>query len=849
MGVQTVVARLRTVRRRPRSWLAVSLIVVLELGAGIPTTTASATTAEVDAVVAPPLPPGASFGAPLAASERLDVDVVLRPRDPVGLARLAGAVSTPGSSRDRQYLTRDEFASEFGATSSDIDTVDRALRSLGLEPGPPSTNRLVIPVSGTVEAVQRAFHVGLRHVSIADKPDAYTTSNVAVVPGSLIGNVQGIVGLTNVMQPRSLARPLTTASETGARLVAHGSAASVPRVTSADTGATACATVKTLANTDAASDHVYPNSDTVLDSSYGLSSLYASGDIGAGVTVALYEVGGYTPSDIVGFQGCYGTNAMVNTVNVDGGPGAGYLSDYRSVAESELDIETVIGTAPAAVVDVYQGPDVSSATDQNQLDIWNRIISDDTAQVVSVSWALCERYVADDPSFVSAQNILFEEAATQGQSILAAAGDTGSAGCIRTDNAITSLYVSNPASSPWVTGVGGTENIAFASQYLASVGTTVPAEEGAWNDGCSDGTVDDSCAGGGGGVSILSPRPTWQNGPGVDNPEYPNLGREVPDVSASADYNRYPYLLYDTDQLGGWSLNGGTSAAAPLWAGVLALVDARCQSVGVSPVGFADPILYADAVQHPADFYDVTAASGADIGTPPDNDVPGTNNGAYPATIGYDMADGLGTPHGATLATDLCQSSAPAAPSAVHAVSDATEHGSGSLTVVFASGEDNGAPITAFTVTCASNDGGATERAVLDAAIAAPVDVNGVTTKKRYRCTTTATNARGTSPPSAMSASVTVGAPGQPAKPVVSRIGTGHVKVSFTNPAGNGAPLTSFKAVCASSNGGVARGKTGRAGPLGVSGLTRSRTYSCNVRATNRRGTGQPSAQSSPLIA
>jgi subtilase family serine protease len=827
------------------------LVVVLQLGPGLPTTTASATTVErVDRiVVSPSLPPNASFGTPLAASRRLDLDVVLRPRDPVGLARLASAVSTPGASRYRQYLTRDEFANEFGATPNDIDTVDRVLRSLGLEPGQPSTNRLVIPVSGTVDAVQRAFQVGLRHVSIADKPDAYSTPNVAVVPGNLIGYVGGIVGLTNVMQPRSLARPLTPASATPDRPTGHSSSPSVPHVVSGDTGATACSTVKTLAATYAAADHVYPNSDTVLDSFYGLSSLYSSDDIGAGVTVAVYEVGGYTPADIVGFQGCYGTNAMVNPVNVDGGPGAGYLSDYRSVAESELDIETVIGTAPGAVVDVYQGPDVSSATDQNQLDIWNRIVSDDTAQVVSVSWALCERYVADDPSFVSAQNMLFEEAATQGQSILAAAGDTGSAGCIRNDNAISSLYVSNPASSPWVTGVGGTENIAFASQYLATIGTTVPAEEGAWNDGCADGTIDDSCAGGGGGISILSPRPTWQTGPGVDNPEYPNLGREVPDVSASADYNRYPYLLYDTDQLGGWSLNGGTSAAAPLWAGVIALVDARCQSVGVSAVGFADPILYTDAVQHPTDFYDVTTASGVDIGTPPDNDVTGTHNGAYPATVGYDMADGLGTPHGATLASDLCQSSAPAAPTGVHAVSDATDSRSGGLTVMFASGDNDGAPITAFTVTCTSNDGGATERAVLDAAIAAPVNVNGVTTKKRYRCTTTATNLRGTSPPSAVSAAVTVGAPGQPAKPSVSRIGTGHVKVSFTNPAGNGAPLTSFKAVCASTNGGAARGKTGTASPLGVSGLTPSKTYSCNVRATNRRGTGQTSAQSSALIA
>ena len=604
-----------------------------------------------------------------------------------------------------------------------------------------------------------------------------------------------------------------------------------------------------MAQTYAKAAGPYPNSYTALDAYYGLSSLYASGDTGAGVNVAVYELAGYTPSDIAAFQGCYGTNAMVNTVNVDGGPGPGYLSDYKSVGESELDIETVIGTAPDATVDVYEGPDNQHVTDQNQLDVWNRIVSDDSAQVVSVSWALCEYYLTADPSYLSAQNMLFEEAATQGQTILAASGDTGSAGCIRSNAGVGSLYVNNPASSPWVTGVGGTENTAFASQYLASIGTTFPAEEGVWNDGCADAVVDDSCAGGGGGVSILAPRPTWQVGPGVDNPAYPNLGREVPDVSASADYTRYPYLIYDTDQFGGWSQNGGTSAATPLWAGVIALVDAECVSVGVSRVGFANPILYADAAQHPTDFYDVTAATGSGIGTPPNIDVTGANRGAYPATTGYDMATGLGSPHGSALAADLCQSNAPAAPLGVHAVAGATDSRYGTLTIEFTAGADNGAPITAFTATCVSSTGGATATNVLDSGVAGPITVDGVATKNRYRCTMTATNARGTSPPSAASAPVIVGAPGQPARPSVSRIGAGHVKVSFTKPPGNGAPITSIKAVCVSSNGGVARGKTGTASPLGVSDLTHGRMYSCNVRATNRRGTGQPSPPSFAVIA
>ena len=119
-----------------------------------------------------------------------------------------------------------------------------------------------------------------------------------------------------------------------------------------------------------------------------------------------------------------------------------------------------------------------------------------------------------------------------------------------------------------------------------------------------------------------------------------------------------------------------------------------------------------------------------------------------------------------------------------------------------------------------------------------------MTTKKTYRCSVTATNAQGASVPSAKSNAVIVGAPGRPHAPSVTRLGPGHLKVSFAAPASNGAPITSFKAVCRSSNGGVPRGKSGGASPLGVRGLTIGKTYTCTVEATNSRGTG-PTSESS----
>jgi hypothetical protein len=130
-----------------------------------------------------------------------------------------------------------------------------------------------------------------------------------------------------------------------------------------------------------------------------------------------------------------------------------------------------------------------------------------------------------------------------------------------------------------------------------------------------------------------------------------------------------------------------------------------------------------------------------------------------------------------------------------------------------------------------------------------PIVVYGLTNGKAYRCAVNATTAQGQSAPSTASNLVTVGAPGRPTRPRVSRIGAGHLKVSFAKPASNGAAITRFKAVCRSVNGGISRGKTDVASPLGVKALTSGKSYACTVTATNSRGTGPASAASEPVRA
>jgi len=200
-----------------------------------------------------------------------------------------------------------------------------------------------------------------------------------------------------------------------------------------------------------------------------------------------------------------------------------------------------------------------------------------------------------------------------------------------------------------------------------------------------------------------------------------------------------------------------------------------------------------------------------------------------------------------TTTTTTPGSSPPAAPTGVRAVSESTVTGSGSLKVSYTAGTNNGSAITKFTATCTSSDGGATRTAVHAGSTAAPITVSGVTTKKRYACKVTATNADGTSRTSAPSNAVVVGAPAAPTGVHPVRVGVGEVKVNFSPGANNGAKTMGYTAVCVSSNGGVTKTGTRTRSPITVTGLTRGKAYTCTVKATNRRGTGPSSAASPPL--
>jgi hypothetical protein len=562
-------------------------------------------------------PAGARVIGALAGSTRIRLTITLQPRDAPALASYATDVSTPGSSVFGNYLTVAEFRQRFAPTDVQIETVQRSLEADGLGAGTVAANGLSIELSGTATALGRAFSTSFDRFALPNGRTAYANTKAPQLASSVAGVVQSVIGLNDLARPQPLG---VTSPRSGV----------TPRSTPhlATGGPQPCQDATANGNPGYTADQ--------LASAYGFSGLYMEGDEGAGQSVALLELEPNLASDIAAYQSCYGTDALVSYQPVDSGAGVGAGS-----GEAALDIEDIIGLAPKAHIIVYQAPN-SAAGD---FDAYNAMITDDAASVISTSWGLCEPQLGS--SFAEAENTLFEEAATEGISVFAAAGDEGSEDCDNpsASDPDTSLAVNDPGSQPFVTSVGGTS--------LTALGP--PPTQSVWDDDDPGDECSNGPCGGGGGVSALWPMPSYQasapaglnviNGDSSGTPcgvAYGSYCREVPDVSADADPSTGYAIYYN----GGWTTAGGTSAAAPLWAAFTALVDASPECAGRA-IGFANPDLYAAAASdYSANFSDIDSGNN-DILEPLNDDL-------YPAGPGYDMASGLGTPIGSSLAGALC---------------------------------------------------------------------------------------------------------------------------------------------------------------------------------------------------
>ncbi|WP_250453162.1 S53 family peptidase [Caballeronia sp. ATUFL_M2_KS44] len=345
-----------------------------------------------------------------------------------------------------------------------------------------------------------------------------------------------------------------------------------------------------------------------------LARLYAFPDSdGAGECIAIVELGGgYRDSDLSAYFSKLGVKAPnVVAVSVDSAKNAPTGNPNGPDGEVTLDIEIAGAVAPGARIAVYFAPN----SDAGFVDAVNRAIHDNTNKpsVVSISWGGPESNWSSQS--ISAFNDVLQSAAALGVTVCAASGDSGSSDGVG-DGAD---HVDFPASSPYVLGCGGTSVTATAQGITQEV---------VWNDGDQGGA-------GGGGVSSVFALPVWQTGLQVARAggrQTPLAKRGVPDVAADASPVTGYEVLIDGDD----TVVGGTSAVAPLWAALIA----RINAINGSPSGFVNPKLYKAA----SAFRDITKG----------------DNGSFAAASGWDACTGLGSPDGGKIAAAL-------APAAGHA--------------------------------------------------------------------------------------------------------------------------------------------------------------------------------------
>jgi subtilase family serine protease len=592
--------RLVPVRKfRVSSRGALVALCVSVVALAIPLTAGSATAADARVVVAG-LSPVRTSDPVVNKAITTSFDLALTQRHQAALRAYIASLSNTGSANYHHYLTPAQYAQRFGAPAAAVSALRTYLRGFRLRVTSLSAGHDVMRVVGATPDIARAFDAPLETVRLNNGAlDAHFTTT-ATLPEALAKDVSAVAGLDTVA-------PLTT------DLVVNHDVASVATATTCPAAGSSTTTT--------------PNSVggyTVQQQAalYGLSTAWAAGDTGVGQTIGIYELATYDTSDANTYFSCYGLSPTVTSLSVDGGP---TTADNANNApdEATLDVEESAALAPGAKLEVYQGTNNASGP----TDIYTQMASDDTATIITTSWGICE---AQTDGAAQAEQTIFQEMAAQGQTVVAAAGDDGSSDCEDTTSPSSALAVDDPASQPYVTGVGG-----------LSVTNTSPLTQSAWNDNCTQS----DCGAGGGGESSLWSRPSWQVAPGINVAT--ETRRMVPDLAVMGD-PATGFIQYYTGAgsgfchhscSGGWGAIGGTSIGAPLVSALIAVAAQACDAPS-GRLGFVNPSLYSMAT---TGFVDVTTGN---------NDLYDVAN--YSAGAGYDMASGLGSPDGANFLAGLC---------------------------------------------------------------------------------------------------------------------------------------------------------------------------------------------------
>ncbi len=536
-------------------------------------------------------PATAQLLGPTAAEQPVTLSLFLPSRDPQGAKDFVAHVSDPNDPLYHHYLTPQEYAARFGADEANYNAVAAWAKSQGLSVGERYAGLTVLPVTGSAASLGKALGVSFSNFSDVKGRTFYTADAAPKMPEAIAAKVGGVVGLSSAAHFRPLSVRLPAGQKT---LAGSGSG----------TGYTA---------TDLRTIYQVPTL------SFGAQTQ----------TVALFEQGGFDPNDVTK----YITRNKLPTVPVVARSVNGYgtaINDIGIEAEAVLDIDMAIAINPALKqVIVYE--DGTDSFGVALVDSFAAMASDGVAKTISVSYGEQETY--QDSGTIAAENTVLTQLAAQGQAVFVSSGDLGAYG-----QAPPGLNVLDPASQPMVTAVGGTQ--------LFNGANDVWLIEQAWNE------LPLGLGATGGGVSTVWPLPSYQllqgNPITTDNGGSATM-RNVPDVAAVADPLTGVSIYSKLN--GGWFVIGGTSASAPIWAGLYSLVGTASEAFGLGAPGFANPSLYqvksyASIVGFP--YHDTF------VGTNGDADLYGV--GGFSAGSGYDNTTGLGSFIGDEMVADLALS-------------------------------------------------------------------------------------------------------------------------------------------------------------------------------------------------
>jgi hypothetical protein len=513
----------------------------------------------------------------LPQTNRLNLAIGLPLRDPQALEAFLKQLYNPNSPSYRQYLTPDQFAARFSPTTADYERVAAFAKTHHLTITARHKNRLLLDVNASVGDIESAFHLNLNtYAHPTQARNFYAPDAEPIIDAAL--PVADISGLNNFVVPHP-------------RFVQTGAAPSVaptPRTGSGSGGA-------------------------YLGNDFRAAYLPGVSLVGSGQTVGVFEFDGFFANDIFTYETLAGISPVpVQTVLLDGFDGTPTSGANSGNPEVSLDIEMAIAIAPglSKVVSFEAGPNGI------QNDVLSAMASSNQIKQFSCSWGW-----GGGPS-ATTDNI-FKQMAAQGQSFFTASGDTDAytTGASSINGVDNPLLPNAPSSCPYITTVGGT-----------ALSTSGPggawSAESAWNSGQQSAGY----TGTSGGISCYYSIPAWQTGVASTANGGSKSFRNIPDVAMVADN---VFVEYGNGSSGPF---GGTSCAAPLWAGLAALMNQQAAASGQPAVGFINPAIYSlgNGSGFSSSFHDIVGGNNTWASSP---------NQFY-AVSGFDLCTGWGTPSG-----------------------------------------------------------------------------------------------------------------------------------------------------------------------------------------------------------